>query len=183
MEFQNGSSGCPSPVTPFWYSDTRISRRGNKAAHHLSEKSSWHRFRIKSSAFRRNNCQSSAEPSMITDGNPHKVVHLKEKKLFVISMTVIFKAMFSTSDVSEKPGDSSAARPSTTLRSICDEKQSGLPSTTEAQLFFSLRQNSSHLTSNSFLPSWATHFARISSAFCSTWTAVACSTMGQKCCG
>lgn len=76
MEFQNCSSGCPSTVTPFWYSDTRTSRRGSKAAHHLSENSPWHRFRIRSSAFRRSSRQSSADPSMITDGNPHIVIHL-----------------------------------------------------------------------------------------------------------
>merc|ERR1712194_320653 len=119
-----------------------MSRRGSRAAHHLSENSSSQRFRIRSSAFRRSSRQSSAEPSMSTDGNPHLVLHFKEKKLFVISMTVIFRAMFSTADVSENPGDNSAARPSTTLRSICDEKQSGLPSTTEAQLFLLPRQNS-----------------------------------------
>merc|ERR1712232_901549 len=129
---------------------------GNNAAHHSSANFCWQRFVIKSSALRRNNCQSSAVPSITTDGKPHFVLHLKLKKLLVMSITVIFSAIFSTGAVPENAGDSSAAKPSTTFLSICTEKQSGLPSTTDAQLLRAPRPNSSQRTSSVFFPSWAT---------------------------
>mmetsp|Transcript_90957 Transcript_90957/g.257600 ORF Transcript_90957/g.257600 Transcript_90957/m.257600 type:complete len:214 (-) Transcript_90957:430-1071(-) len=182
MEFQNCSSGLPLPLPPA-YSCPSLSRRGSSAAHHFSAKLAWQRCLTSASARVLSSCQSSAEPSITTQGKPHMVVHLKEKKLFVTSITVICRAIFSFWLVSVNAGASSWATPSTRLRSICLEKQSGLPSTTDAQLFLAPKQNSSHLTSSSFFPSWATHFARSSSACLPTCTAVACRIMSQRCWG
>merc|ERR1712178_614830 len=112
IEFQKTSSGI-SPLTPFSYSLTRWSSKGRSAAHHHPANFCSQRFMIKRSAFLRSRSQSSSVPSMITCGNPQHVLHLNSKKLFVMSITVIFNAMFSSGDVAENAGDNSAGRPST----------------------------------------------------------------------